>query len=178
MDTNPLTLRELNENDEQAFLLGLKEWEGTDLRWYSFEWKPGMLFSELLARERNNSAGVDLPAGFVPSTMFYGFVDNLIVGRLHIRHSLNDNLRHRGGHIGYAVAPRFRGLGYAGEMLKQSLPICRKLGIPGILITCDDDNIPSWKVIEKHGGIIKDKVYDAEDKKQIRRYWIKLEPLS
>lgn len=171
----PLILRELNESDEASFLLGLKEWKDSDLFWYSFEWKPGMTFPELLARERNNTAGVGLPAEYVPATMFYGFVGNTIVGRLHIRHQLNDNLRQRGGHIGYAVAPRFRGRGYAGEMFKQSLPICRKLGISELLITCDDDNIPSWKVIEKYGGILKDKVYDAEDKKEIRRYWIKLE---
>lgn len=37
-----LILRELNDTDERAFLEGLKTWEGEELSWYTFCWKPGL----------------------------------------------------------------------------------------------------------------------------------------
>jgi|GEM_PF-2514423 len=47
-----LVLRELDENDEAAFFAGLKDWEGDDLDWYTFVWKPGMSFNEMLTTLR------------------------------------------------------------------------------------------------------------------------------
>jgi predicted acetyltransferase len=170
---NEIVLRELSEADEALFLAGLEDWAGEDLTWYSFEWKPGVTYSEMLERLRKNRLGVDLPSGFVPSTLLYGFTHNAVVGRVHIRHSLNAHLLHRGGHIGYAVAPRYRGLGYATSMVRQGLDFCRtRLAMGKILITCADDNKPSWKIIEKLGGQLENKVLDEVDQELIRRYWI------
>ena len=44
-----------------------------------------------------------------------------------------------------------------------------------ILVTCDDDNIGSYKIIEANGGILENKVEneDAGEKFLTRRYWIK-----
>lgn len=169
-----LVLRTLRIEDKSAFFAGLKEWEGEDSSWYSFTWEPGMRFEELLQLEAKNSVGECLPPGYVPATMFYGFVDDIIVGRLNIRHTLTDNLRYRGGHIGYAVAPRYRQRGYATEMFRQALLICRKLGIGDLLVTCADDNPPSWRIIEKFSGVLENKVWDSVDEEIIRRYWIRL----
>jgi len=168
-----LILRELTENDEKSFFSGLNEWEEKDLSWYTFDWRPGMTFPELLARLRNNSSGVDLPAGFVSSSMLYAFVGNEIVGRVHIRHELNDYLRAFGGHYGCAVAPKFRRRGYAAEMFAQSIPIFRRLGILDILITCEDNNEPSWKLTERYEGVLENKLRSPEGK-IFRRYWVKL----
>lgn len=52
--------------------------------------------------------GVNLPPGHVPSTFLFGFEGDRIVGRVSIRHVLNDFLLRVGGHIGYAVLPEFR----------------------------------------------------------------------
>ena len=43
-----------------------------------------------------------------------------------------------------------------------------------ILITCDDDNVGSYKIIESNGGILENKVEneDAGEKFLTRRYWI------
>jgi predicted acetyltransferase len=106
--------------------------------------------------------------------MLYGFVGENIVGRVSIRHSLNDYLKERGGHIGYSVAGRYRGNGYGTEMMRQTLPFCKNLGIDALLVTCADENVPSWKIIESVGGTLQDKVWDDEDKEMIRRYWIRL----
>ena len=34
----------------------------------------------------------------------------------------------------------------------------KKMGVHSVLITCDDDNIPSLKAIERNGGILRDKI--------------------
>lgn len=59
-------------------------------------------------------------------------------------------------------------------MLKQTLRFCRNLWIKDLMITCSDDNIASWKIIEKLGGKLENKVWDDEDNEMIRRYWISL----
>jgi len=60
-----------------------------------------------------------------------------------------------------------------GEMLAQAIPLCRRLGIQDILITCADENSAFWKVIEKQGGVLENKVFDDVDQEMIRRYWIR-----
>jgi predicted acetyltransferase len=81
----------------------------------------------------------------------------------------------RGGHIGYAVAKRFRRRGFATEMVRHALEFCKTIGLKSVLITCADDNIPSWKIIERFGGKLENKIWDDEQQETLRRYWIELE---
>ncbi len=169
-----ISLRELTLQDEAAFRRGFTQWVGESPHWYSFSWKEGMTYPEMLEILRKEAAGIDLAPGRVPHTMLYAFVDEEIVGRLSVRHTLNDYLRQRGGHIGYAVAKRFRQKGYATEIVRQGLEFCKGLGLDSIMVTCADSNTPSWKIIEKFGGRLQDRVFDEEHKEDIRRYWIML----
>lgn len=169
-----LILRELTAADESAFMAGFKDWVGESPHWYSFAWTDSMTYSEMLTILAKERSGVDLAPGRVPHSMLYGFLNGEIIGRVSVRHTLNENLRKRGGHIGYAVAPRFRKKGYATELTRQALEYCKKLGIKEVMVTCSDDNVPSWKIIEHFNGQLEDKVWDDEDKEMIRRYWIKL----
>lgn len=171
-----LVLRMLAEGDEEAFLAGLRAWEGDDASWHSFVWGAGISYAGMLERLRDDRLGVGLAPGRVPHTMLYGFVDGVIVGRCSVRHELNEGLRRRGGHVGYAVAPPFRRRGYAGEMLRQGLVVCAELGLPAVMLTCDDDNAGSWKTIERAGGALAERVWDEENAAWIRRYWIGLSP--
>jgi len=76
-----------------------------------------------------------------------------------------------GGHIGYGVRPKFRRRGFATEILRQSLKYIHELGVTEVLVTCDEDNVGSSKVIESQGGILENRVeYEGRFK---RRYWIK-----
>lgn len=167
-----LVLRELNESDEQAFFHGMKHWVGESPHWYSFCWKEGMPYQEMLAILQKESAGVDLAPGRVPHSMLYGFLDGEIIGRVSVRRQLNDYLRKRGGHMGYAVAKQFRGKGYATEMVRMALEFCKSKGMGSLMITCSDTNEPSWKIIEHFGGKLQDRIWDEEEKEMIRRYWI------
>jgi predicted acetyltransferase len=48
----------------------------------------------------------------------------------------------------------------------------RLLGLAKVLLTCDDDNEPSRRTIERHGGVLED-VRDTDEGVK-RRYWITL----
>ena len=127
-------------------------------------------FTQYLSRVHDSLEGKNLQPGRVASTFFVAEVGGVIVGRSSIRHELNDWLNQFGGHIGYAVRPEFRRLGYASEILRQSLAHAKELGLERILMTCNDDNLGSIKVIEKHGGVLENKV--DEEGRLLRRYWI------
>jgi predicted acetyltransferase len=172
--TNSLVLRELTAADEAAFLNGYEDWKNEELSWYSFVWKPGMPMSEHLQKLTDNKDAHKIPIHFVPNTMLYAFVNHQIVGRLSVRHYLNDHLLARGGHVGYAVSPQHRQKGYATEILKQGLNFCRTLDLDKILVTCSDSNTASWKVIEKLSGHLENKISDPQKNELIRRYWINI----
>jgi predicted acetyltransferase len=98
-----------------------------------------------------------------------------IVGYIHIRHHLNENLNLHSGHIGYAIAPKYRRQGYATQLMNLALAYCRDhLGLKRILITCSDANAPSIRIIEKVGGILENKVPDLDQQLLIRRYWLEI----
>lgn len=106
------------------------------------------------------------PEWHVPCTTLWWVDGEDYLGRLAIRHVLNDFLRDVGGHIGYDVRPTRRREGHATLMLQQSLPWARDLGIDPALVTCDLDNTGSIRVIEAAGGELE----DVRGKK--RRYWV------
>jgi predicted acetyltransferase len=55
-------------------------------------------------------------------------------------------------HIGYAVVPWKRRLGYATRALAGILPEARAVGLPYVELTTDVDNRASRRVIETNGG--------------------------
>lgn len=114
---------------------------------------------------------MNLPGRIVESSLLAATVDGELVGRVSLRHRLNDFLAHEGGHVGYAVHQRFRGRGYATEMLRQSVIVLRSLGVDRVLVTCDDDNVASVTVIERCGGVLES-IITAGDGEPKRRYWI------
>lgn len=96
------------------------------------------------------------PEDFVTMTMLWWTEGDTYLGRISIRHHLNEHLREIGGHIGYDIRPSARRRGHATAMLAAVLPHAAALGIEKALITCDDDNIASRKVIEANNGVFED----------------------
>ena len=121
--------------------------------------------------------GIGLPEGYVPATTFWLIDQDHFIGEIGIRHELTPALRKYGGHIGYEIRWSETRKGYGTQMLRMALPYCREeLHLEKVLITCDDDNIGSRKIIENNGGILEDKIINQLDRGTIltRRYWIPL----
>jgi predicted acetyltransferase len=121
----------------------------------------------------------------VPDTIYWG-IDKMghFIGRISLRHELNEFLSRAGGHIGYDVRPSMRGRGYASEMLKLCLQTPKAKEISNLLLTCDEDNEASKAVILKNGGTLGGRFEGEEiagmDEEQARvarrpklQFWIK-----
>lgn len=121
--------------------------------------------------ETVRAAETDPMPGYVPQTTYWLIVAGQYTGEIDIRHHLTPALERFGGHIGYRIRPSMRQKGYGTLQLKLALPHVWEMGIARALITCDDDNIGSQKIIEANGGILQDKV-DNRRGVLTRRYWI------
>jgi predicted acetyltransferase len=155
-----------------SFLEGLREFQDEGLAWHANH--------DLAAIESNFDDYIKKlcaptyhhPVHHVPQTVMWGTWKNEFAGLISIRHTLNDDLKIMGGHIGYDTRPLFRGKGIATLMLKAALPIAKQIGLTRVLLTCNDDNIASIKVIEKNGGLLEKTALFEQKLK--RYYWIKL----
>lgn len=125
----------------------------------------GLSWRYYLHRLAEIEAG-DRSHGRVPATYLLAEVDGQLVGRTSIRFELNAELAVSGGHIGYCVLPEHRRRGYATEILRQSLEIAREHGVTRALLTCDERNKASRRVIENCGGSLEE-IVDG-----LCRYWI------
>ena len=113
-----------------------------------------------------------LMSGRVPNADFWLIDDGEFVGRLNLRYELDSDLLKFGGHIGYEVRPSRRRQGYGTRMLRLGLEKAKAAGIHNVLVTCDENNIGSKKIIEYNGGKLENAVHlDGSAVKKLR-YWI------
>ncbi len=93
----------------------------------------------------------------VPSTTYWLYADDIPVGFGKLRHCLTDALRKAGGHIGYAVAPAYRGKGYGKELLRLLVQNANEMGIEKVLLTIRLNNMASQAVAFANGGVVTDR---------------------
>lgn len=157
----------------QSWLTALSEFEAENHRGFWNMVKNPQDVAGFVRQVFEFSQGINLPEGWVPSTTLWLIDRNEFKGHINIRHHLNPFLEKFGGHIGYAIRPSARHLGYGMKMLGLALPVVRNLGLRQVLVTCDETNIASCKIIEKNGGRLQNKVENQEGVIKLR-YWITL----
>jgi len=150
-----LLLKETNREDldaEWRFVRDMPEDEnGLTNAWHGVSREE--FASVALPRALAWAKGEALPEGIVPETQFYLWADGEIVGQFRLRHCLNEALRRGAGHVGYYVAPPFRGRGYATEGLRLTLEKAAAV-VPEeeIYLRLLRSNRASLRVMEKNGG--------------------------
>ncbi len=129
-------------------------------------------FAAFVHRSLQQKERSQLVQGRVPNADFWLIENGEFVGRLNLRYELDSDLLKFGGHIGYEVRPSRRKQGYGTRMLQLGLEKAKAAGIHKVLVTCDENNIGSKKIIEHNGGQFENAVpIDGSAIKKLR-YWI------
>ena len=98
--------------------------------------------------QRKLTADINADPGRGPETTYWACLRDLtVVGRIALRHVLNEQWREFGGHIGYEVRPQYRRKGFATEMLRQLLLTPKAQEIGKLLVTCAPANLASNKIV-------------------------------
>ncbi|OAB38358.1 GNAT family N-acetyltransferase [Paenibacillus glacialis] len=125
------------------------------------------MFSEKILRCHDMARGINLESYLVPQTIYWLYIDGYPSGYGKLRHYLNDKLLERGGHIGYVIRPSCRNKGYGILILRELLSKASEMKIENVLLTCDEVNMPSRKIIEANSGVL------TELSEGVCKYWIK-----
>lgn len=171
-DEAQVVLRPLRVADEQEALRAHEELQADGFEFLT-DHRAGEPWAEYVRRLECERLGIDLPDGRVAGTFLVTEAAAALVGRVGVRHELNDFLASHGGHIGYAVRPAYRRRGYATAMLRQALAVAAAVGVRDALVTCDVDNVGSARVIERCGGRFDGLAPACERSPSKRRYWIR-----
>jgi predicted acetyltransferase len=140
---------------------------GADIRSYRPQWTDPAVFAEYVSALLSVRAEEVVAArGWVPCTTLWWVDGPEFLGRIALRHRLTPVLNLDGGHIGYDVRPSARRRGHATAMLRAVLPLASSLDLASVLLTCDEDNLASQRVILKCGGV------PAERLGEKLRFWI------
>lgn len=118
--------------------------------------------------------------GWVPS---YRFVMRPLEGKtelgtIDIRIGDNENIYYA-GHIGYRVHAPYRGHHYAEKACRLIVRIARAHGMEQVVITCNPDNLPSKRTIERLGARLAEivdiprgnELYQYGDRQKCRFIW-------
>lgn len=167
-----VTLIVPNKEYLQSYIEAYNEYVYNNVSTYSFTDASSCDIFEKFDRYRNER---NLPPNRVGEDKFW-LVDEekrYFIGEIAIRHQLNDALAQRGGHIGYGVRYSEWNRGYGTKMLALALEKAKEIHISPVLITCNDDNLASARVMEKNGFVLGDIIIVSADGEDhlTRRYW-------
>ena len=118
------------------------------------------------------------PPGVLPYEDFWLMEDEVWIGLLTLRCQLNQQFLQSGGHIGYVIRPSKRRRGYGTVLLRLGLHKARERGLSRVLLTCDETNTGSRKIIEANGGQFENAVVVEGQTAKKLRYWISLDAAS
>jgi predicted acetyltransferase len=92
---------------------------------------------------------------------------------LRFRRGTEDLPAHVSGHVGYAVVPWKGGMGYGKRAFALLLPFAAADGLARVLVTSDENNVASRKVIRANGGVLTGRVAAPDDPEKYQlRFWV------
>lgn len=109
-------------------------------------------FTEWVEKHKTNAVSGDKLFG--KSLLYLCFDEDKLIGLLNIRYSLPLTLSEKYGDIGYEVRPSEREKGYATEMLKYALTVCKNKKMNSVILGCYKKNTASAATIKKCGGVL------------------------
>jgi predicted acetyltransferase len=150
-------ISELGEEERYPFVLDLKADD----------------FANYLVRLTQFRDGINIPKGYVDSSTFWLVSDNTLLGVSNLRHRLNKEIAHVGGHIGLGIRPSARGKKLSRLLLAWTCEMAREKGIGeppnnALHIHCYSHNVPSKRMIESVGGQLHSTVEDGDS--SVSRY--------
>ena len=132
-------------------------------------------FDDMLREIATVKDPATVPPGVLAYEDFWLMEGDIWIGLLTLRFHLNEQFLHSGGHIGYVVRPSKRRRGYGTMLLHLGLEKARERGLQRVLLTCNETNIGSRKIIETNGGQFENAVVVEGQEDQKLRYWITLD---
>lgn len=88
--------------------------------------------------------------------------ENKAIGKISLRLGANYH-SHYNGNIGYEIDEEYQGHHYALLACQMILPVAKQHNMDKLYLTCDYDNVPSCKTIEKLGCILVEEVVPPTD---------------
>lgn len=125
---------------------------------------------EYLRRTEDHARGLSLPDYWMPATTFWLIDGGEFMGHANVRHTLVEWSTKIGGHIGFAIRPSAWRKGYGRKILELALPEAKRIGLSRVLLTCNESNLGSRRIIEGNGGGYQD-THEVKGE-LVRRYWI------
>lgn len=78
--------------------------------------------------------------------------DGDYMGRIRLRVGWSEEVIRYAGHVGYTVEPAYRGHRYAERACRMLVPLAKRHGMESLWITCQPDNVPSRRTLERLGA--------------------------
>jgi predicted acetyltransferase len=135
-------------------------------------------FEDLILHLAAAKDPANAPPGELPYEDFWLVEANDYIGKLTLRTTINAKYLHVGGHIGYDIRPSKRRHGYGTAILQLGLDKARGRGLHRVLLTCDETNVASRKIIERNGGQFENAVAVEGSAVKKLRYWINLDDIT
>ena len=170
-----LFLTEPNIKYQSSFLAGLREFH-QEGRMLQYNWQVvSSDFESFLYHLRAQQDPAKLLPYRIPQSHFWLVNDSEFIGILSLCSGPDDTFIRISGHIGYQIRPSQRQRGYGKQLLRLGLQKAKELGLTRLLLTCDEANIASKKIIESNGGQFETAIQVEGSPVKKLRYWIDLD---
>ena len=162
---------------EHAFIAMVRDFEAYDAENAGFYERAKHGFEAYVRSLLDEEQGLNLAEGRVPCThRWLVDGDRAVVAVTRLRHNIDTPfLANEAGHIGYDVAPSWRGKGYGHRALQAALGEAHALGIERVLLFADESNEASRRTIERQGGKLESVAFSKHWGQRVCRYWMRVD---